>query len=459
MINPTATILYSYLRTGWLARRFRTRDALLAWQDRQVQQFLKRILPRSPFYRRRFAGLDLKRWRTLPVIEKSVMMANFDELNTVSIGKDEAFLVAHQAEESRNFAPTLRGVTVGLSSGTSGNRGLFLASDLERYQWAGAALAKVLPGPLWEGQRVAFFLRANSNLYTAVDSQRIRFSFYDLLEPIAEHIHRLNHDQPTILVAPPSLLRRIATRALHITPRKVVSVAEVLDPLDQTHLQRYFGQPIHQVYQATEGFLASTCRHGVLHLHEEMVAVQKEWIDKTQRKFAPIITDFMRSSQPIIRYRLDDILTERATPCPCGAITTALDCIEGRCDDLFYLPARNSGGWVTVFPDFLSRAVITAAPEVEEYSVRQRQLDLIEIALQTSQRQADAEINVRHALQRLFARLGCQAPHLRFCKYEASFTTPGHERSGSVLRKHKRVERLFDLSEPAPATSDPIEAP
>lgn len=32
----------------------------------------------------------------------------------------------------------------------------------------------------------------------------------------------------------------------------------------------------------------STCPHGVLHLHEEFVAFQPEWLDKAAGKFVPI---------------------------------------------------------------------------------------------------------------------------------------------------------------------------
>lgn len=34
--------------------------------------------------------------------------------------------------------------------------------------------------------------------------------------------------------------------------------------------------------------------------------IEKEWLDET--RFVPIITDLMRTSQPIVRYRLDDVL-------------------------------------------------------------------------------------------------------------------------------------------------------
>ena len=140
-MSQLATLLYSYCRTRYLAARFDSRQALLIWQDRQVQRFLRKILPRSPFYQQYFSGRAISDWQSWPTIDKAMMMANFDALNTVGVRKAEAFALAQRAEESRDFSAKVGQITVGLSSGTSGNRGLFIATDRERYQWAGAALA------------------------------------------------------------------------------------------------------------------------------------------------------------------------------------------------------------------------------------------------------------------------------------------------------------------------------
>ncbi len=109
-----------------------------------------------------------------------------------------------------------------------------------------------------------------------------------------------------------------------VAATKVISIAEVLDPLDEAILENQFQQKIYQLYQCTEGFLAATCSHGTLHLNEDIVLIEKEYIDKKEGRFMPIITDFRRVSQPIIRYRLNDILIEKKEPCSCGCLFTAI---------------------------------------------------------------------------------------------------------------------------------------
>lgn len=434
-----ARIFYQYwqVRHG-PATRLRSRAALEAWQDRQVRAHLRRLLPRSAYTRQRLAGRPLADWAQMPPMDKPKMLAHFEALNTVGVSKAAAFALALEAERTRDFSATLGGISVGLSSGTSGTRGLFLASAAERDQWAGAALAKVLPGGLWQRQRVAFFLRANSQLYGTVGSRRLRFEYFDLLRPFAEHVSRLNSLQPSVLIGPPSLLRLLAEAAsgggLRIAPRKIVSVAEVLDPLDAAYIEATFGQGVHQVYQCAEGFLGSTCRLGTLHLHEDLVVIQREWLDRAARKFVPIVTDFHRASQPIIRYRLDDILTEREQPCACGSLLTALETIEGRCDDLFYLPSQ-AGGWVPVFPDFVRRALLGASPELAGYVARQLAPDRVEVALAApaaSRRAIEAAAAL--ALAELWQRVGVQAPQLNFIEGGQP------ELNG---KKFKRVERLM----------------
>ena len=97
-----------------------------------------------------------------------------------------------------------------------------------------------------------------------------------------------------------------------IKPQKVISVAEVLTPEDKAYLSNIFKQTIQQVYQCTEGFLASSCEHGTLHFNEDFLIIEKKYIDHEQSRFHPIITDLRRRSQPIIRYELNDYYSRKS---------------------------------------------------------------------------------------------------------------------------------------------------
>ncbi|KAF3887523.1 MULTISPECIES: F390 synthetase-related protein [Nostocales] len=439
-MNGLLRILWYYLQTKY-RQPFRDRESLTAWQNKKVQKFLQEILTKSPFYRNLYQKLDIENWQEFPIIDKSIMMANFDQLNTVGVKKSEALTLALEAEKTRNFNSTLRGFTVGLSSGTSGNRGLFIVSQKEQQAWAGTILAKALPQSILTPQRIAFFLRANSNLYETVNRKHIQFEYFDLFNSVESHIERLNQYASSILVAPPSMLRLLADAQtqgdLKIAPLRIVSVAEVLDPLDEAYIRRCFQQTVHQLYQCTEGFLGRTCEYGTLHLNEDILAIQKEYIDRNAGKFMPIITDFNRKTQPIIRYRLDDILTECQKPCPCGSVLTAIHSVDGRRDDIFYLPHKNEEKLVPLFPDFIRRAIILSSEKIQEYAVVQKRPNLIEISLKVASAfLEESQAIVYKNLLELFEQQQCQIPEICYKEYE---TRTVH------YKKLRRVQREFSI--------------
>ena len=211
-------------------------------------------------------------------------------------------------------------------------------------------------------------MRADSNLYQAVSSRNIRFHFFDIYRDMEEHKERLERTKPAILAGQPSLLLMLARErekgSLHISPGTVISIAEVLEREDELYLKKAFClEVIHQVYQCTEGCLASTCARGTLHLNEDIVRIEREYLDRN--RFVPIVTDFQRKAQPIIRYRLNDILVEKESPCGCGSPFLALEKIEGREDDIFVF-LDEKGQKKTVFPDFIRRCVLFVEEERDE---------------------------------------------------------------------------------------------
>jgi putative adenylate-forming enzyme len=416
------------------------RSDLLKWQDQQVQAFVDRIRAKSPFYQEHWEGIPSESWATFPCIDKAVWMTNFDRMNTVGLCKKEALEFATTAETHRQFQATLKGITVGLSSGTSGQRGLFLASPTERQRWAGEILAHVLPKGLLHPERIAFFLRADSTLYEQLALGWIRFQFFDLLAPLTQHVVELDRLKPTLLVGPPALLRLLAMAQrkgdLHIKPRRIFSVADVLDANEVTLLEATFQCPVGQVYQATEGFLGISCSQGHIHLNEHLVAIQQDVLDANTGHFTPILTDFTRESQPLVRYRLTDVLLPLKMPCPCGSSHLALERIEGRCDELLWLPNIKDATLQPVFPDFIVRWVLQACPNVETFCVQQTQTLEWQVGLPQEAFSLENEATVATALEQdlvtLCQQLGVQRPQWRL---ESYFPPP-------LEKKRRRVRCL-----------------
>lgn len=368
------------------------------------------------YYKNRVRVLQKKRWKTLrktlrssvfyaelagqekpiedfPLMNKALFMEHFDAINTCGISKQEAFDLAIAAEHSRDFSATINDITVGLSSGTSGNRGIFLASEKERAQWVACILDRVIGFSL-KSRKVAFFLRANSNLYDSVKSKILHFSYFDLIAQFDVHVHRLNELQPDILVAPASALNFLAKEVeagnLNIQPTKIIAVAEVLYTEDRKRLELTFGQTVHQVYQCTEGMLAATCEYGTLHFNEDFIHIEKKYLTSDQVRFHPIVTDLIRSSQPVIRYELNDIVTEKES-CPCGSPHMAIEQIEGRSDDILSFEDSNQQTR-HLFPDYFRRAIILASDQIQSYQVVRKELKTLLLYADTQQELAKSAL-------------------------------------------------------------------
>ncbi len=370
-------ISYYWLRFR-LTRKFTSRQKLEAYQQKRLRSFFEKILVQSPFYARLVK--EKKPLLDFPVINKTIFMELFDQINTRGVTKEKAMAVALQAEESRNFAPECDGLTVGLSTGTSGKRGLFVVSEAERAQWVAAIMTRVIKPVFFKRQKIAFFLRANSNLYSTIRSSLFEFRYFDIFKPIDKLLADLNTYQPGIVAAQPSVLIDMASRQekglLHIRPRQLISFAEVLHPEDATYISSVFGQLITEVYQCTEGFLGVSCPHGTIHLNEDFVLIEKKYVEG--RRFHPVITDFTRTTQPIVRYELNDILVERELPCPCGSVLTGLDRIEGRADDVLVFGNEQ----ISIYPDLISRMIARRTNDFRAYRIIQYRKDCLRIEIE-----------------------------------------------------------------------------
>ena len=117
-----------------LRPKFQDRATLHAYQEARWEEFVCKTLVKSDFYRPQIRNGKVDR-SALPIIDKSVFMSEFNQINTVGIDRDRAMELAVKSETSREFDSTLGDITVGLSTGTSGKRGLFLISPQERESW------------------------------------------------------------------------------------------------------------------------------------------------------------------------------------------------------------------------------------------------------------------------------------------------------------------------------------
>ncbi|AHE67407.1 hypothetical protein Loa_01860 [Legionella oakridgensis ATCC 33761 = DSM 21215] len=217
-----------------------------------------------------------------------------------------------------------------------------------------------------------------------------------------EHLQRLNQIQPTILSAPASVLLMLASQRyrLKIRPKKIFSVAEVLEKEEEEQLSHCFSCKISQIYQCTEGFLAiSDNKSNHLVMNEEFLIIEKEWLD--EKRFVPVITDLMRTTQPIIRYRLDDVLVTKNST----SIFTELDAIEGRLGDVCF--AKQGNKEIPLFADVIRQRMTSSGVDFEDYRICQH--DMGQFSIQVYPNVMDKEALIQH-LNQLFIQKNCEIP-------------------------------------------------
>jgi putative adenylate-forming enzyme len=164
-----------------------------------------------------------------------------------------------------------------------------------------------------------------------------------------------------------------------------------------------------------------------LHLNEEYVLFERDWLDAAQTRFVPRITDLYRTSQPVIRYRLNDVLVPRSAPCSCGSPLLALDRIEGREDDVLWLPAANGSSAVPVFGDLIARVFVRTLPGIEDYSLDEVERGRWRMGLAPRPDGASAR-RLQDAIGAMAAGLGAAPPELEI----------GEPRAANAF-KHRRI--------------------
>ena len=430
-VQTLIQVFFWYFRLS--RNRKKQRSHFLRWQHNQLLFHIKQVQRKSPYYSQ-FG--EIHHLEQIPVINKTDYFRQFDEINTARFRKADLLEFAKQAERERNFSPKYKGHTVGLSSGTSGSQGLFVVSPDELSRYMISIVDKTIGWSILRPQRIAFFLRANSNLYSQAGNLLFhRFHFFDLIKSLNEQLTSLEKLNPSILFAPPFILYQIALavqkKQVSIKPHVIFSVADKLEDFHQKQIENIFGLKVRQVYQATEGFLGISCDYGTIHLNEDFIFFEKEMID--EKSFFPIITDLFRTTQPMIRYRLDDVLTMSSEPCSCGSHLQALASIQGRQDDIV-IGMTLDEKQVPLLPDFLRRAALLVTEEFHDYQIKQVNLKLFELS--TFPENRDLQKGIQKNIEDFFRSQRLQVPQIDFVPYEAPH----------AMSKRRRITRSSDLS-------------
>jgi putative adenylate-forming enzyme len=361
----------AYVRTRLLHAAFTDRARIERWQAGRIEKLRRHAIANTAFYRQ----LGDVPFTAFPIVAKLDIMRSFEAFNVRGLSAPEAWQLHERGE-----APP--GHDLGCSTGTSGNRCLYLISDHERFVWLGTIVAKAIPDVLRRRHRIAIILPRASRLYDAANESRlITLQFFDLGRGLEAVANSVSEFQPTIVVGPPKALRWMVEHGTAMKPERIFASAEVLDAPDRALIEAASGLRLGQIYMATEGLFGVTCSQGTVHLSEDAVHFEYEQVGEVQGLVSPIVTDFTRRTQVMARYRMNDLLRLATHPCPCGSALQAVSEIVGRRDDCFELQSNRLGRTVTITPDVLRNAVVGADRCIDDFRLHQTGANTIELIL------------------------------------------------------------------------------
>lgn len=398
-----------------------TGNDIRKYQESRIRNRVRFAFIKSEFYRSHYAGFDTSDIWNLPVTNKQLMMENLSSFNTLRLEKQEIMDFCVNAERTRDFSKRLRGVNVGLSSGTSGNKGVEITTPREENLLRAAFFAR-FSFPKKEKINLAFILRVTSPAFS-LNRFGHRLTYIGQLDSLENIVKKLNRLQPNIISAPPSMLKILARESekgrLKARPLKVVSYAEVLYPDVKDYLIKVFECEVHEIYKCSEGAIAITCSYGKLHVNEDIVAIQPLDIDGAPA--APgepchklIITDLHKSALPIIRYELNDVITLSNEKCSCGSCFKVIEKIQGRADDLLWGIRKSDRSRHFIYQDYISRTIICVSNDIEEFQAIQKTIDRLELRIRLKPLADKEEIRQKlvNSIRKVFADYGCIEPEV-----------------------------------------------
>lgn len=414
------SFLLFYLLGLYRFKHFTAAD-IKKYQEKRIRDRIKYAISKSKFYQRHYSGKDSSDFISLPVTNKKLMMENLSDFNTLGLEKEEIMEFCLHNERARDFSRRLKGVNIGMSSGTSGNKGVEITTKREENILRAAFFAR-FSFPKKEKINLAFILRVTSPAFS-LNKFGHRLTYITQLDSIENIVAKLTGLQPNIISAPPSMLKILAREKeegrLLVYPKKVVSYAEVLYPDVKEYLGKVFQCEVHEIYKCSEGAIGITCKQGKLHVNEDIVAIELLNADGTPTKpgmpcHRLVITDLHKSALPIIRYELNDIITLSDEKCTCGSNFRIIEKIQGRADDLLWGLRKSDGARHFIYQDYISRTIISISDDIEEFQVIQKDYQslVLRILLKAGANGPEIENKLKQEIKQVFTNYECVEPDL-----------------------------------------------
>lgn len=292
-----------------------------AWKLDKFRRLVRHARARSPYYRRiideRKIDVDRCSPRDFPVLTKSLLMQNFDEISTARGVTKQA--IAHFLTRSHDPSELFLGqYRVIHTSGSSGEVGYFVYS---RKDWArGSYMGRRGPMPQRKRKgkfRLAYYAAidghyAGVTMIRSIDSGIgkwfVDVGCFEVNSPLPEVIAGLNEFQPDFLTGYTTALKILAERQLagELKLECLIGIGtagEATTEADRTLLEQAFGCRVTNTYGCSEHLGMGAAAPG----SSNIVLTDHDLIYEFHPDHS-VVTNLFNYTLPLIRYRMADIL-------------------------------------------------------------------------------------------------------------------------------------------------------
>jgi phenylacetate-CoA ligase len=321
-----------------------------AYQTTQLRRLLLHAFETVPYYQQLFNSLGIKRLdlqnfelsalKRLPLLAKNTLR----ECGTSS-------LLSQNLEAGGQFFG---------SSGSTGTPVQIRFSKAMHQRWSAGFEARVRhwagvtrhdPRGMIGGRRVVPDAEAKPPFYryNLVEKQTYFSAYHISADHVRDYLTGLQKHRVQYLngyaMSNYLLARFLENEGLEAPQMKaVLTSSETLSAEMRATFQRVYGCKTYDAWSGVEACgLVSECEHGSLHLSPDIAVV--EFLDpETGQAAAPgelaevVCTGLLNFDQPLIRYRIGDLMRYTDEPCACGRQMPVIQEIVGRMEDVVVSP-------------------------------------------------------------------------------------------------------------------------
>lgn len=324
--------------TMLLESQYWSKDQMLAYQHSQLGQFVSHARSSVPFYKDRMNCLfrtdgmiDWSRWHEVPVLTRKDVADNFWPLQSNAVPESHGSMNMNSTSGSTGIPLKVRSTFLWHT--------IHSATDWRAHTWWGLDCSRNLISVGEAKPRKKHEIDAPWGPALEPPQKNGIWYFEDALKPLSERISERHHAAAPYLYGQCSTVYSdaLAAQWLGVTAEVagVICSGESAEPEFRQAIRKTMKAEMHMLYSSKEsGRMAYTCgARNHYHINAENVLVEILDKDNNPCKLGVegrvVVTPFMNSAMPLIRYDQGDIAAF-GPPCDCGRQLPVLEAPKGR---------------------------------------------------------------------------------------------------------------------------------